>query len=723
MKVELLAPGGSLAGVKAAINAGADAVYTGGTMFGAREYADNLSTEEMIEAINYAHIHGRKIYLTVNTLLKDREIEEKLYDYLLPFYENGLDAVIVQDLGVMKFIHDNFKNLPIHASTQMTIMGEKTTEFLKKYEVTRIVTPRELSIKEIKNIHDSTQMEIESFVHGALCYCYSGQCFLSSYIGGRSGNRGKCAQPCRLNYDVLSGKNILNNGDNKYVLSPKDICTLEILPEIIEAGVYSLKIEGRMKKTEYTAGITALYRKYIDLYLEKGKDEYRVSREDMQKALDLFNRNGFSESYYKMHNGKEMISLKKPSFRMENTEFINTIREKYIDKEPKENINIYISILKNQNVNIVATMGHLCVEVTGGMPEEAKKAPLSKETVEKQMSKLGNTPFFAEHIEVTIDDGLFLTMGELNELRRQMTDRLKTAIINESHRNTVSVCSECKSAQKVENNKKTEISVLVSNIEQAKTIIKDNRVDTMYIEAYSLNAEEAKDIISSVEKTTIRLFLAMPHVFRMDDEQKFSTKFKDMLSCFDGFLVRNIEEYFYLQKIKYHKQIVFDYNVYSYNGYSKKVFEDLNSDIKTTVPVELNGKELYQRGCFGEEIVVYGYMPVMTAANCVAKTCDKCNKNNGNYRLKDRMSQMMNVKCVCEYCYNIIYNSKKLSLLKYGKDILELGVDSVRLEFTTEKDKEITEVISLFEQTFADGNEADGDIAESTRGHFKRGVK
>ena len=262
MKVELLAPGGSFESVIAAYNAGADAVYTGGLMFGARAGANNLTTEELIEALEYAHVHDRKLYLTVNTLLKDKEIETELYDYLLPLYENGLDAVIVQDIGVFKFIRDNFPLMHIHASTQMTIFGKDTVAFLKDLGASRIVTPRELSLKEIEDIKNDARlkdMEIESFVHGALCYCYSGQCFMSSYIGGRSGNRGRCAQPCRMEYDVLKDGKVLNPGNNKYVLSPKDICTLKILPEIIKSGVYSLKIEGRMKKTEYITGVVSIY--------------------------------------------------------------------------------------------------------------------------------------------------------------------------------------------------------------------------------------------------------------------------------------------------------------------------------------------------------------------------------------------------------------------------------------------------------------------------------
>lgn len=728
MRVEVLAPGGSLDSVKAAINAGADAVYTGGQMFGAREYADNLDTEQMIEALQYAHIHGRKIYLTVNTLLKDKEIEEKLYDYLLPFYENGLDAVIVQDFGVMKYIHDRFPDLPIHASTQMTIMGEKTASYLKEYGVTRIVTPRELNLQEIKKIYDTTHMEIESFVHGALCYCYSGQCFLSSYIGGRSGNRGKCAQPCRLNYDVIKAGTVLNPDDNKYVLSPKDICTLKILPDIIEAGVCSLKIEGRMKKTEYTAGITALYRKYLDLYLEKGRDGYYVSDDDMQKAMDLFNRNGFHESYFKVHNGKEMISMKKPTFRMENTGLVKNIRENYIEVEPKENINIYITILKENNVKLIVTCDDLCVEVTGGIPQEAQKAPLSKETVIKQLSKLGNTPYAAEHIEVTMDEGLFLTMGELNALRRSMTDRLTEELIagslrNRNNNNTSNSNNNSKNNDNKNNrNNHIEITALVSGRKQALAALDNKAVTIVYIEAYSITPSDMEEIFAKNGYNT-KIYLSLPHIFRMKDEQSFHKKWKSFINRADGFLVRNIEAYFYLEKLGIRNNIVFDYNLYTFNKNAKMLVKEINSNVKTTVPVEQNIKELFTRECQGEEMVVYGYMPVMFTANCIAKTCDNCNKQSGRYQLKDRMSQIMNVQCVCNYCYNIIYNTNPLSLIKYKNEIKMLGVDSVRLEFTVETVAEINEIISKYEQSFINDSAEVEEINNSTRGHFKRGVK
>ncbi|MDO4452865.1 MAG: DUF3656 domain-containing protein [Eubacteriales bacterium] len=311
-RAELLAPAGSMESLKAAVHAGADAVYMGGQRFGARAYADNPDQDHLKEAIDYCHLHGRSLYLTVNTLLKEYEMRE-LYDYLAPLYEHGLDAAIVQDMGVLSFIRKQFPDLPVHASTQMTVTGAEGAEFLKELGVTRVVTARELSLKEIREIYEKTGMEIESFVHGALCYCYSGQCLFSSLIGGRSGNRGRCAQPCRLPYELYQKEQAVK-AEGMYLLSPKDMCALELLPEILKSGVYSLKIEGRMKKPEYTAGVVRIYRKYLDLCLQKEKDgHFYVSEEDKKELMDLYNRGGFNEGYYKTQNGKAMMALKRPN--------------------------------------------------------------------------------------------------------------------------------------------------------------------------------------------------------------------------------------------------------------------------------------------------------------------------------------------------------------------------------------------------------------------------
>ena len=289
-EIELLAPAGSYEGFEAAIGAGADAVYVGGAAFGARAYAKNFGEEELLRAIDTAHIHGKKLYLTVNTLLKNRELSEHLYDYLLPYYKEGLDAVIVQDMGVFMAIREMFPGLHLHASTQMTVTGPEGMRFLEEQGASRVVTARELSLDEIRRMHETSPIEIESFIHGALCYSYSGQCLMSSILGGRSGNRGRCAQPCRLPYQtVLCGESKDRTSENRISakrsqgkrkqgkrnaeeicpLSLKDISTIEILPQILDAGVTSLKIEGRMKQPGYTAGVTSVYRKYLDILLEK----------------------------------------------------------------------------------------------------------------------------------------------------------------------------------------------------------------------------------------------------------------------------------------------------------------------------------------------------------------------------------------------------------------------------------------------------------------------
>ncbi len=303
---ELLAPAGSYESILAAVNAGADAVYAGGRMFGARAYADNPCEEQLIRGIEYCHIHGRKLYLTVNTLLKERELEEQLYPYLEPYYVHGADGLIVQDFGVMRFVREHFPDLPVHASTQMTVTAPEGARMLRRQGVSRVVVARELSLEEIRAITAETDIEVEAFVHGAMCYSYSGQCLFSSLLGGRSGNRGRCAQPCRLPY--AAGK-----ASPAFLLSMKDMCALDLLPELLDAGIASLKIEGRMKRPEYTAGVVSIYRKYMDLCQASRGEKYHVEDADRGALLDLYNRGGFSGGYYHTHNGRDMMSMYRPN--------------------------------------------------------------------------------------------------------------------------------------------------------------------------------------------------------------------------------------------------------------------------------------------------------------------------------------------------------------------------------------------------------------------------
>jgi putative protease len=317
--VEILAPAGNYDSFLAAVHAGCDAVYLGGTLFSARAGAGNFSKAELLSALDYAHLHGKKVYMTVNTLLKEDEME-RLAEYLMPYYLHGLDAVIVQDVGVLETVAEVFPKLPIHLSTQMTLTGGMGAglferEEFKKYFVTRLVPARELSLAELGQLRKETRLELEVFVHGALCVCYSGQCFLSSMIGGRSGNRGRCAQPCRKLYRSLE------TGRASYLLSPKDLCTLDMIPDLIDAGIDSFKIEGRMKKPEYTAYISWLYRKYANRYLQYGRKEYedynkknpQELEDDLRGMKDLYNRGGFTKGYFVEHNGMDMMSFERPN--------------------------------------------------------------------------------------------------------------------------------------------------------------------------------------------------------------------------------------------------------------------------------------------------------------------------------------------------------------------------------------------------------------------------
>lgn len=309
--IEVLSPAGSFECLKAAVGAGADAIYLGGSSFGARAFAGNFDEEELLRGIDYAHLHGRRIFLTINTLFKEADFEE-LYDYLLPYYKEGLDAVIVQDVGVAKFVKEAFPLMDLHASTQMTAMGVESAKFLEELGFDRIVPARELSLEEITDIKRETNLEIETFVHGALCFSYSGQCLMSSMLGGRSGNRGRCAQPCRLPYELYKGNHKINKKEEQYVLSPKDMCSIEILPDILRAGTNSLKIEGRMKRPQYVAAVTRQYRRYVDLFLEN-PDHFQVRPEDFQELMELYNRGGFTKGYYVKHNGRDMMSMKRPN--------------------------------------------------------------------------------------------------------------------------------------------------------------------------------------------------------------------------------------------------------------------------------------------------------------------------------------------------------------------------------------------------------------------------
>jgi putative protease len=312
---ELLAPCGDWEAFLAAVENGADAVYMGGRLFNARQYASNFDRDKLEEAINYAHIRDVRVYLTLNTLVSDSEMKAAL-DLIEEAYLAGIDGIIVQDIGMASHVKKLFPDLSLHASTQMAIHNLEGVKMLERLGFDRVVLARELTLEEIKNIAQNTSLEIEVFVHGALCISYSGQCLMSSMLGGRSGNRGRCAQPCRLPYQLTGydrGK-ALKDSNKAYLLSPKDICMIEVLENIVKAGVKSLKIEGRMKSPEYVATVVRIYRKYLDRILDNpgNNDNTKIEQKDLKELAQAFNRGGFTRGYLEGKAGKDMMSFEKP---------------------------------------------------------------------------------------------------------------------------------------------------------------------------------------------------------------------------------------------------------------------------------------------------------------------------------------------------------------------------------------------------------------------------
>lgn len=801
-RVEILAPAGSMECLKAAIAAGADAVYTGGALFGARAYAHNLTEEELLEVIDYVHLHGRRLYLTVNTLIKDREMEKQMYDYLLPYYRQGLDAVIVQDIGLFRFIRKHFPDLPIHASTQMTLTGVDGAKFLEKEGAQRIVTSRELSMAEVKKIADETELEIESFVHGALCYCYSGQCLFSSFIGGRSGNRGQCAQPCRLLYRTPEAKR------PQYLLSLKDICTLELIPEMIESGIYSFKIEGRMKKPEYAAAVAFQYRKYADLYLKYYEEcpaeedpaayamkKYRVREEDRQMLLDLYNRGGFHTGYYHTQNGREMISLNRPNhagvpavkvlakkgrnvtakaltdlypqdiielpmrkgrekadnytckdavrkgmnvqipvfadtpfkrdeiwMRTRNSTLIDTLREEFINGKIKERICGTFRLYPQEKATLTVKCRDAEITVAGEKAQEALSQPMSRERIEKQLRKTGNTEFEFSFLKAEIGEKVFLPMQSLNELRREALETLEKVICEKYRRSgEVKDPEEDKTELSMEEEVLSGWTASVRTAEQMEVILEEEAIGRIYVDCTMFPRIWEKDSyvewITKVHAAGKEIYLVMPYIFRERTRKQYEAAYNRIFGAgWDGILIANYESFAFLKEHGYTGRIMTDYNLYEFNQESRKFWKE-KGVFEFTAPVELTERELQDLRVKDGEVIVYGYLPMMISAGCIQKTTRGCLKKSGQTTITDRYRNPFVVKNECDYCYNILYNYVPLYLGDRMEEVYQIGPGRIRLMFTTERQQEVRQILSAY---FEGKELPEGTY---TRGHWKRGIK
>lgn len=633
--VEVLAPAGSLEIMKEAFQAGADAVYLGGQMYGARAYATNLSEQELIQGIEYSKLHHKRLYLTVNTLMKEKELEG-LFSYLEKPYAAGLDAVIVQDLGAAAYIHAAFPELEVHASTQMSLTTAYEVDVLENMGVTRVVPARELSLEELRAMKEATGLELEVFVHGALCYAYSGQCLLSSMIGGRSGNRGRCAQPCRQLYTLESGR-------QGYFLSPKDLCGLEMVPELIQAGVDSFKIEGRMKKPEYVISAVQAYRSAVDHYLEQQPLKKEELEAEKSQLADIFNRGGFTEGYFHQRNGKQMMSMDRgshngvrigtvtavhggkvtlelsadvskgdvlelrtgqgkeieltagasgsaggsltvngrqirqirmgiPVYRTKNHVLCDRLLAENSARELKENIHISVTLKKDQSAKIRMSCGNASVSVTGSTVEMAKSHPLQEADLQEKLQKLGDTPFRAETVEIDMDTDCFYSMKEFNDLRRQAVQELQEALLAVGRRS---------GAAKPERPAAEGIHFEKGSLEKKP-----------YLAVTVRREEQLKAVLRSSRVSRIDLELEEYTVSELEPliqriHQRKKAAYVCLPRCFrigmepelhelkklaaDGYIARTYDELGWLRCYMPEAQVVCDYAIYAYNSASAQV--------------------------------------------------------------------------------------------------------------------------------------------------------
>lgn len=808
--IELLAPAGNMEALKSAVENGANAVYLGGKLFSARQYASNFNDKELEDAVKYAHIRGVRVYVALNILLSDDEIDEAI-DYLVYLYSIDVDAVIVQDLAVIKILRELLPDFEMHGSTQMTINNSYGARLLEEWGLTRVVLARELSSENIKYIHDNAKIGLEAFIHGALCISYSGQCLMSSIIGGRSGNRGRCAQPCRMPYSLvdLDTQNIVDTEmEEKYILSPKDLNTIEDLEQIIESGVESLKVEGRMKRSEYVSIIVNKYRNALN--------GVKVSEKDKKDMAQIFNR-GFTKGYISGDRGSTFISLDRPNNRgieignvtkqVGNKTYIylkdklvvgdgiriidNTgqelgltinkiyIKEKSVDSGEKGDT-VYIKGLKNGSIGAKVmktsditllkeskkqyiynsfTNVHMAVKIYIGRPvilylwddngnyievkseilvEEAKKVATSKERVEKQLSKLGNTSYNLKSIEIDMDKGANIPIKLLNSLRRQAIDKLNSIRVNFNNRKLLKkdriekYKCELKDIKIDKANSKRKISVMIDNRENFERLDM-NKFDRIYINFI----EGLNDVIDTLNDNGKEIILSTDRIIGDGDFDSIKKVFNNVdLKKVYGVSASNLGTIKFIKE-NFDTNIHCDIGINIFNSVSAKFLEQYGiSSITLSPELTLNQiKYITKRTDIPCDIIVYGYLPVMTMKHCPFSLIRNCKNDNRCYScefregfgLRDRKGEIFPVKR--NSGITTVYNGQTLMLLQYIDKIYDSGISCIRLDFNFQEPiSEIQKIYYDFSNNKIDINEVNKFVENFkrdrsiTKGHLYRGV-
>ncbi len=665
---ELLAPAGSFEALKAAVLSGANAVYLGGNLFNARASANNFDDQELEEAINYCHLRKVKVFVTVNILVGDVEFKE-LDKFVRKLNKFGTDGVIIQDIGVAMYIKSIAPNLPLHASTQLTVYDKYGAEFLKNIGFKRIVLARELSKEVIADICKNVDVEIEIFVHGAMCVCYSGQCLMSSMIGGRSGNRGKCAQPCRLNYKA--------GNKSGYLLSLKDMCLIKHLKDIENIGVKSLKIEGRMKGSEYVGTVVSIYRKYLD-------NEKQVTDEDYKKLEKIFYRGGFSNGYYTGKKGADMFCHTKP----DNPYLKQDEKYEQFDNYKKTDISLEFAGRVNDCIKLIATdeYGNQCDYISTDVIQKARSSSTSADRIKEQLSKLGDTVFKIKDIKIDIDNDAFIPVSEINLARRSIIEMLERKIILSKKRIDN---GESYNIESVRENQGFDFSVSVWDKKQLE-IARNANCKKIYV---PLEIGDFKD-----DEIVI-----LPRISPKDiDETVKNLPVKNVL-------VRNIGQ-FEIAK-RYNKDIHIDFTMNVFNKYTYKFFEEYS--VKSiTLSSELTIRQITDiYGVVPTESIIYGRLPLMVTENCMLKTSSGCTQ--GGF-IEDRTGEKFLIKCLAD-CRNEIYNSKPIVMSDKLIDIENCGISYGRISFTDESPSECIEILNCYKNKLP-------ITKDFTRGKFYKGV-
>ena len=668
--IELLSPAGSPEGVIAAVQNGADAVYMGMGAFNARRGAKNFTDEEFVKAVRYCHVRGCKVYVTLNTLVNDREMRDAVAAAKLAS-DAGADALIVQDLGMSYAIRCALPDIPLHASTQMSLHNLAGVEAAAEMGITRAVLARELSFEQIRFITKNASIETEVFVHGALCFCHSGQCYMSALIGRRSGNRGICAQPCRLQYS-LGGRM------DDHPLSLKDNCLVDQIRRLEEAGVASLKIEGRMKRPEYTGIVTGVYAKAI-------REQRNPDKEEMELLEKTFSRQGFTQGYF-IGDKLDMFGVRSEPDKDADKIFA-AARKQYAEGEMRRvPVHFYTVLEKGEHIKAIAfdDDGNRAI-ATGPVPERAKRQGLTEQYLTEQMFKTGGTPYNCIENKAKAEPGLYLPASEINELRRKLIAQLSAEREKAPERRTLRIPAPPVNVPAISDPARI---YHVRTAEQLTPELAALKPDYIYFPAMEL--AENFDPLRPFIDNGARPVAVMPRVITDDQSREVYAALEKLFDYgVNEALTGNLGHVFIARQAG--MKVRGDFGLNAFNSYTLRVLQDAGF-ISATASFELRLAQIKAMAKpIDTELIIYGRLPLMVSDQCIIRqSAGRCNCQTPG-QLSDRMGSVFPV--VKEFgCRNVIYNAHKLYLADKRDDLYALGLWGLRMLFTTESPRECVEV-------------------------------